>query len=1637
MSSAGHLPELDQLRSQVADLARELAERDRAQHEQTRHLHVAQALAHLGSWDWDVRSGRVDWSDEMYRLFGYEPNSLTVTFDVFLSVLLPNDHDRVLAAINDTLAGKATYDLECRIVRSNGEVRTLHCRGEVLRDHNSLPLRMLGTALDITDRKRKEAALQQRETHYRTLIEHSSDAITILELDGTIRFESPSFERLLGYAQHELDGRIAFELVHPEDLPVVLKKFQLLIQKPDTPQIAEFRFRHQDGSWLKFEGIGRAITDPEGRRCVIVNSRDITERKRAEVMLRSSQEKLRQALQASGTGLWDWNTDTNDVVFSREWKGQLGYDETELSDSFETWKMLLHPEDHEGALAYIRAYLARPEGDYRQEFRLRHKDGSYRWIEARASLVTEADGRQIRLLGSHTDITDRKRMEEVVRESEERYRALIELLPSGVFVFCEGRTVYVNQMGAMIMGANDTREILERPTFDFIHPDYHDDVRENVKRLLSGGLSVHRAERIYLKLDGTPVPVQVEAAKITWSGKPAILGIFSDITERKQVEDRVREMNLALAQATPGISRIGIDGCYLEVNQHYAAMLGYDPSELLRHPWEPTVHPDDLHIARDAYELLQSTGKAEFECRAVRKDGSIFFKQVLMVRDKRSPNGAFGHHCFTRDITERKQAEEALRESEERFAKAFRTSPHPIGITEMTTGRCIEVNDACLQLFGYSREEVIGRTTLTLGIWPTPEERAQLIERLQTGEPVRDLEMSVRTRQGEVRHILVSSDVVELNGTVCLITVGNDVTERKRAVEALQRSERDLRTVLDVLPIGVWFTDRNGKPILSNPASQRIWTSAKQVEWVAGERMWKESTEQTTGPHRWALSRVLTHGEPSLNETFELDCGEEGKRTILNSAVPVRDDDGTVVGAVVLNEDISDRVEAEEALRQNHALLSAIMNASIDLIYVKDLEGRYLHMNQAGAQALGIPIADIIGCDDLALWESELAASCRLSDQLVIESGQTITIEEDGRTHGRLVHYLTTKAPYRDSEGHIIGVIGVSRDITERKQAEEALRISEERFAKAFQASLHPVVISELDSGRLVDANDAAYQLFGYRKEEVTGKTLVEIGLWFSLEERTQYLELLKQQGSVRNMEVRLRSRSGEVRQCLISSELIVLNGQQCIVAVGDDITERKRAERTLQRSEERFRSIFQHAGIGIAFSDAQGRYIQCNPAYCSIVGYTEEELRQTTFQQLIHSEDYARNLNLVEELTHNAIPSFEVENRYVHKDGHTVPVHKFVTALRGDDGKVTHFIALVTDISERKRAESDLRKSHTFLRQVIDTNPDFIFAKDREGRFTLVNEAVAECYGTTVEDLIGKSDTDFNVNLEEVEFFRQKDLEVMESLQERFIPEEQITDSRGQIRWLQTVKRPILDDQGRAMMVLGAATDITERKRMEEILLQRERDLSEALQERERISQDLHDGILQALYAVGLGLEGCKPLILQQHGKGGRKLLAVLNQGIGQLNHVMAEVRNFIAGLESHVMQGGDFSTALRSMIQTMSNSSSAKCRVRVDETAARHISTEQALHIINIVREGLSNALRHSQATHISVSFVQLRRSVRLSITDDGVGFVLNSAHGLGHGLDNMTARAQKVGGLLTIRSEPRGGTRILLDLPKGYNL
>lgn len=2081
-------PNAQRLKSLIAVLAsRAGAELHRWQIEnklrhRNRHLIESQALAHLGSWDWDIDSGNVWWSDEQYRLFGHEPGTILATHDTFLRAVYPDDRAHVQGAIDAALAGRPRFDLECRIVRPNGEIRVISCRGEVLRDSDGQPISMSGSMLDITDRKRVEEALQ------------------------------------------------------------------------------------------------------------------------------TSQEKLRQALQASGIGLWDWNTDTNEVMFSEEWIRQLGYERTELSGSFETWASLLHPEDRDRAMAYVHDYVANRKGDYRQEFRLRHKDGTYRWIEARASFVTEADGRRIRLLGSHTDITDRKQMEEMVRESEERYRTLVELSPSGVFVFCEGRTAYVNHTGFLLLGGADAQEVLNRPTFDLIHPDYHQEVRENIKRLLSGGVSVHSAERIYLKLDGTPIPVQVEAARIMWNGKPAILGFFSDITERKEAQEAVAVLNatlerqvyertaalrvseerfrtmaeavpsflfetdaegwniwtsegwcrftgqtpeqvsghgwaealhpddaaanidhwkqcikdgvpfeaqqrlrrndgtyvwviaralpvrdsqgkvtrwvgsvtnvddilrvqealresqarfqqfaesvgsafliadiapetmeviyvnaaftyiwgiereeiyhdwslwldsihpedkervktnhdrflaggtmavfyceyrivgrdgyirwvadrrvrmtgwknriagiaeditshkqqLALMKQTEAIGKIGgweldivtnrlrwsdetyrlhdttpelysptvetalkfytlesrplisealgkgitqgvpwdlelelitaagrqiavraagkvdvvngravrVYGTFQDITErkmveealqrahselerkvaertaelraseerytrataigkvgvweldivagqyhgdaNLKALFGYGEEELSSDPfaWLNLVHPDDQSIAMKHWDLVQSgaTKECHYELRMVRKDGHIIWTDVRCHAVWDSNSRLTRLIGATVDITERKEAEHALRASEELFSKAFRSSPDPMILVELDSGRWLDVNDACLTALGYHREQVVGQKGDDIGHWLTQDDQIRFIERLRRDGSIRNFEAVWQTACGECRDYLVSAERIEYHGKSCMIILSKDITQRKQVEQALWKSQQAIRALHDIssaqgqsfkdrveallqlgcrifeLPIGM-ETDVKGEelevkqvnapcpvfyqgmrvPLGNTYCAETLRRNGPlSFEYAGASAEWQRhpayvalkmesyigtpinGLERSYGTLCFAGLEPRAKGFTESDKDFiqlmarwlggELDRqaalddlreSEERYRTLYDETPSmyftvdqsgiiksvnqygaqylgyrvedlvgksvanlfIEEDrerihaemdaffrhpasvaqwefrkvrsDGTLlwvrelarvvhnrVGeavALVVCDDITERKLAEQALRESEERFSKAFRTSPHPIGITEVAtGRCIEVNDACLQAFGFRREEVIGNTTLMLgiWPNP-EDRVRVIERL--KAGQPVrNMEFELRIKSGALRYFLTSADLAELNGTLC-VVTVANDITDRKYAEEALRLSEERFAKAFQASPHPVVISELDTGRVVDVNDAACQMLGYCKEEVVEETTLQIGLWHSVDERARYLDLLKRRGSTRNVEVQLRSRSGEVRQCLLSSELIMLNGKQCSVTVGNDITETKRMEKALRLTQ----FSVDQAVEAILWLDPTARIFNVNDTACRMLGYSRQQLTAMTVHDIDPNFPVERWPEHWSHLKEQGALAFEA--KYCSRSGEVLEMEVTFNYLQSD-GK-EYGCAILRDIGERKRAEAELRRSHTFLRQVIDTDPDLIFAKDREGRFALANKAVADWYGTTVEDLVGKSDADFNANADEVEFFRENDLEVMNSGRDRFIPEEKFTDAQGGTRWLQTVKRPIFDDQGQVQMVLGAATDITERKKMEEALLQRERDLSIALEERERISQDLHDGILQSLYAVGLGLEGCKPLLKEQPERVATKFMTTLDQTIGQLNHLMGEVRNFIAGLESHVIQGGDLPTALRTMVRTMSGPSRAKCLLRIDDAAARRLSTEQALHVINIVREGLSNALRHSRAKRITVSLRELVRTIRLTIRDDGIGFNTRSAQGVGHGLGNMAARAQKVRGSFALQSKPWKGTKILLDFPK----
>jgi PAS domain S-box-containing protein len=337
--------------------------------------------------------------------------------------------------------------------------------------------------------------------------------------------------------------------------------------------------------------------------------------------------------------------------------------------------------------------------------------------------------------------------------------------------------------------------------------------------------------------------------------------------------------------------------------------------------------------------------------------------------------------------------------------------------------------------------------------------------------------------------------------------------------------------------------------------------------------------------------------------------------------------------------------------------------------------------------------------------------------------------------------------------------------------------------------------------------------------------------------------------------------------------------------------------------------------------------------------------------------------------------------------------------------------IARMMEVAERKQAEEALRKKSQELDRYFTSALDLLCIADVTGHFKRLNKAWQSTLGYPLEELEGAKFLDY-VHPDDLE----ATLHALGDLTEEkevlsFVNRYRRKD--GSYRWIEWKSIPAGE------LIYAAARDITERKRMED-----------ALRARERISQDLHDGILQSLFGVGLNLEVTKSLMSQKIRKtaGGS-----LDKSIDQLNCVMREIRNFIAGLGPDPIEGKDLSTALQSMLTSLTENQPTRVRLAVEKRAVQAVSAEQSIHLFRVIQEAVSNCIRHGFAQEARVSLKMLKQGVRLSIRDNGRGFNQDIVKAGGYGLRNMAARAQKISGRFTVLSKENEGTRIILDLPK----
>ncbi len=516
--------------------------------------------------------------------------------------------------------------------------------------------------------------------------------------------------------------------------------------------------------------------------------------------------------------------------------------------------------------------------------------------------------------------------------------------------------------------------------------------------------------------------------------------------------------------------------------------------------------------------------------------------------------------------------------------------------------------------------------------------------------------------------------------------------EQLLAQQALRESEERYRTVAETAGDAILTIDSHSRIQFANRATETIFGYSPAE--LLGQELTVLMPEAVRQAHRTGIRRYLETGEKHLSWQATQVSGlhRSGREVPLEIAFAEFQEKNQRFFTGIIR-DITDRKRAEEELQRSYALLHGVAEGTSDAIFVKDLQGRYLMANSACAAALGHEGENVLGKTDAELLDPETARNFAEGDRRALLAGANQTSEEHEIGSGRT--YLATKAPFRDARGRVQGIIGISRDISERKIEQEALRQSEEKFAKAFRSGPTAISVSTLREGRYVDVNDSFLQMTGYQREEVIGRTAAEIGFWLDPGARDQLLERMKAKERTVDLDIRFRAKNGEERFGLLSAEVMLLGGEHCLLANVRDDTERHRAQQALLDSKQQYEALVNSVEGIVWEADAKTlRFTFVSRQAERLLGFPVEQWLQVPdfWSSHIHPEDRQWAVeHCLRATAERRDHSFEY--RMLAADGRTVWLRDIIHVVIENDEPST-LRGLMVDVTEQRELEQQFRQA-------------------------------------------------------------------------------------------------------------------------------------------------------------------------------------------------------------------------------------------------------------------------------------------------------------------------------------------------------
>lgn len=1517
----------------------------------------AHTATHIGTWEWDGRTNRVMCSPETEQIFGLSTGSFDGTYEGFFALIHPHDRQRLSAAIANAVKERTFYGIEHRIITQDNSIRWVACSGRALFKDNEPVSGVTGTMEDITIRKQLELTQQ----HIRSAVE------------GLVRERTTCLE----------------------DAVLELKK-------------------------------------------------EVERRQQAESALMASEQRY-QALYEQNPFM-SFTLTTEGIIQSVNSFGanQLGYDKDALTG--QSILRVCDPQDHPTVLEQLQACSASPYKLFQWELQTIRNDGTRLWVTERAKAIHDNTGHIVVLVVCE-DITERKRTEDQLHHTTHLVQTLVQesALPI-ISLDTNARVTGWNQAATRLFGLSE-EEVLGHQ-LPYVQPGKEGMADAFWEAEIRGDV-ISPIELRRIRKDGTLLDLLLwPAFAFNYFGKLFVaVGLYVDQSDLKRAKEAKIKSEARLRSFLDALDDLAFEfdenGRYLNVWTQSEDKLPLPKQDLVGRPLTDIFGPEvGARYLKTIRHVIATGETAHVEYTMTPDDELRHFSGILTLipgcGDDRATVG-----CIVRDITESRLANEQVRESEALWRTLYEHAG--VGIAQLgLEGQFLRVNPRLCEMLGYSSETMLSRRFQDFTHPDDVSANLAYLQELLTGKR-HSFSMEKRYRRSDNAWAWVDWTVSVVRATsdipAYFIAVIRHIDDRKQAENQSRESEQAIRslheatsnpgltfdqriqTVLELgchrfkLPIGIVTGMRNGQwepthvwapgtaftPDMYLPLHQTYCTETVKSKNVVccehvGASEWSSHPGYTNLHLECYIGTVLADEGNTLGTICFM--GPDPHPTPFSQA----DKDFLQLMARWISGELR-RKDSEQALKEQEALLRSVIETARDAIFMKDCDGRYQFINSAGALVIGKPPADIIGKKDDEIFPRETARRLMADDQSVFSGSDQRKFETAIPLSGEFRTFYSVKTPHRDQTGRIIGLVGVSRDMTDVRRAEQTLHLTQ--IAVDRSADL----VFWIDrSAQFVYINDAACQRLGYPREELLRMTVADIDPEYQGAKWLAHWQELRRSGRLR-FESRHRTKSGATYPVEIVANFVAVDGREYNVAFARDISDRKRSYSLLQ-------AAINSVADGLLVIDRQGKVTSVNQRFLHLWNIPQaladsrddEALFSFVVDQLQAPEAFVRKVR--ELYAHPDQESFDVLEC---KDGRVFERYARPQIL---DDEVVGRVWSFRDITEHRRAAEALRASELRLQRFVAEAPVGLCILDENWRTISANKALCELTGYDEHEILGSSyalythpeDLAAHIALTD-EFFR--------GVRPEYTYEKRYIRKSGEIIWV-SLRATRVELSGHAgPLLLAAVQDITERKL--------------AMEEREHLSRDLHDNILQALYAVGMQLEAGKLSM----GKSPRRSKIHMTHAVDQLNTLMFDVRRFIALLTQRTTAELDFGQALRQLIASMSGAGQSTPALDITNPVLSFITPKLGEQLLNIVREALSNSIRHAQASHRWVRLGLVDNAIHLVIGDDGVGFSIKRKRRAGHGLGNMAARAKQISATFTLKSAPGKGTSVSVGVPlkKGH--